>query len=399
MTLIFLIFIIFGTIWLSYVYIGYPACLWLIGQGLRFQPLSREEFMPSISVLISARNEERDIGWKIQETVDWDYPADQIEVLIASDASQDGTDEVVRGFNNPRVKLVRLDPRVGKNEALNQLAKVATGDLFFFTDANSHIGAHCARRLARHFADPRVGCVTGADRTIDQKGSAIGVGEASYWNYELQLQRLESRIGSVLICFGAIFCIRRSLFVPLQADLANDLELPLRIGSSGFALLFEPNAWAAEKATHSAKEEFDRRARICGQGLLGFWRLRKLLKGLRAWQFITRKFLRWLTIVPLLLVFAGTLGLASIPTFRAMFLIQLAFYVLALLGWLLTALRLQNTWFFALPFYFILVNAAGFWGLIEACRGRRYRVWEVASLTRGPVVGGALSNSGSSSES
>src|ERR1700674_3342234 len=323
---LFLILFTLGFSWLIYVYMGYPILLWFIGIRKRFRPEARDNFLPFLSVLISARNEEKDIARKIVETLDWNYPKDRLEVLIASDASEDRTDEIIREVGDPRLKYLMLERRVGKNEALNRLAKIATGEIFFFTDANSHIHSNCARRLVRHFADIKVGCVTGTDRTMrEEKESAIGIGEKTYWGYESQLQTLESRLGSVLICFGAIFCIRSSLFTPLQPDLANDLELPIRIGSAGLALIFEPEAWATEKATHSPIEEFNRRRRICGQGLLGFWRLRKCLHGLRAWQFISRKFLRWTAVFPLLLLLLSCAELASKnPIFRMILMAQLA---------------------------------------------------------------------------
>jgi biofilm PGA synthesis N-glycosyltransferase PgaC len=389
MNSLFLLVFVFGLAWLIYVYVGYPALLWWLGLWRRFRPHTRDDFLPSVSVLISARNEEKDIAWKIEESLNWNYPADRLEVLIASDASEDQTDEIIRNVNNGRLKHIRMAQRVGKNEALNRLSKLATGEVFFFTDANSKIHPDCLRRMVRYFADPRVGCVTGTDSTMtEERESAIGVGEKSYWGYESRLQAAESKLGSVLICFGAIFCIRRSLFVPLQPDLANDLQLPIQIGGAGHAVLFEAKARATEKATNSAKEEFNRRRRICGQGLLGFWRLRKSFHGLRAWQFISRKFLRWMAVVPLSLTFVASAALASQPFFRAIFFAQLAFYAAALLGWLLAAFKRELGGVFSLPFYFVLVNAAALTGLLDACRGRRYSVWEVASLTRGTVSSG-----------
>ena len=241
MKALFLILFMFGVMWLFYVYIGYPIALWLISLRKRFSSEASDKFIPNLSVLISARNEERDISWKISETLNWNYPKDRLEVIIASDASDDRTDEILRGVDDPRLKYIRLDHRVGKNEALNRLAQIATGEIFFFTDANSHIHPDCACKLVRHFADSKVGCVTGTDRAMkEEKESAIGIGEKRYWEYETLLHKLESRLGSVLICFGAIFCIRKSLFTPLQSDLANDLELPIRIGAVGHAVLLNP---------------------------------------------------------------------------------------------------------------------------------------------------------------
>lgn len=376
-----------ASVWLFYIYLGYPIVLWLIGLQKHFRAESRDDFLPSISVLISARNEEKDIGWKIAETLNWDYPKDRLELIIASDASDDRTDEMIKSVRDPRVRYVRMERRVGKNEALNRLSQIATGELLFFTDANSHITAECARKIIRHFADARVGCVTGTDRTIEEASvSSIGAGEKSYFEYETRLQSLESRLGSVLICFGAIFCVRRCLFTKLQADLANDLELPIRIGSAGYAVLFEPSAWASERATRSAREEFARRRRICAQGSLGFWRLRQHVRGVRGWQFVSRKLLRWTGLLPLLLILVSSACLASNPVFRFLIVVQMLFYATALVAWIRGLMGGKENRIFAIPFYFILVNLAALIGFIDACLGERYGIWEVASLTRGTNI-------------
>ncbi len=371
--------------WLGYVYIGYPVLLAIIGLMRRFRPASRDDFLPAVSVLVSARNEEKDIGWKIRETLNWDYPADRLELLVASDASEDRTDEIVRAIQDSRLKFVRMERRVGKNVALNHLAQVAKGEILFFTDANSHVPSSSLRRMVRYFADARVGCVTGAARTKQQEIMvSTSVGERSYWRYESRVQQLESKIGSVLICFGAIFCMRRSLFAPLHADLANDLELPIRVGSQGLSLIFEREAYAVEKAPGSPREEFNRRRRICSQGMLGFWRLRGSLKGLRAWQFLSRKLLRWLILVPMGIFFVSSAALYDQVVFKAFFAAQIVFCMLAFLGWLLAAFGRSSGRLVVLPFYFLLVNLAAFFGVIETILGRRYRVWEIAALTRGP---------------
>ena len=125
-----------GVLWVAYTYAGYPILLWLIGLLSRVRPESREGFLPSVSVLISARNEEQDIGWKVAETLAWDYPPERLDVLVASDASEDRTDEIVQAIEDPHVTLVRMEKRGGKGRALNRLAELAHGELLFFTDAN-----------------------------------------------------------------------------------------------------------------------------------------------------------------------------------------------------------------------------------------------------------------------
>jgi len=370
--------------WLAYVYFGYALCLWMLGAFRNFHGEKNENYFPKVSVLISARNEEKDIEWKVRETLGWDYPPDALELLIASDASEDRTDGILESIRDPRLRYIRIEPRVGKNEALNRLAKMVTGEILFFTDANSHIGQNSVKSMVRHFADARVGCVTGIEHTIENSGKgSVEAGARAYLEYEAVINRMEARLGSVLVCDGSIFCIRRNLFSDLDRDLANDLETPVRIGSRRLALLFEPEAESFEKSTSSMREEFNRRRRICGQGILGMWRLRASLKGLRAWQFISRKLLRWLCLVPLLGVLAASIGLASRPFFVFFLGVQLVCYVFAVIGAIQSRGHGHASRLFSLPLFFMLANVAAIWGLVESCRGRRYATWEIPSLSRG----------------
>lgn len=370
--------------WLAYVYAGYPLCLWILSFWRTFGPEIDEEYVPKVSVLISARNEEKDIRWKVSETLAWNYPSDRLELIIASDASDDGTDEILRGIQDPRLKYIRLETRVGKNEALNRLVTIATGDLLFFTDANSHVGPDCLRRLTRYFADPRVGCVTGFEHTIrEEKEASIASGWKTFLGIESLITGLESRLGSVLTCDGSIFCIRRELYTPVQPELANDLELPIRIGSQGWALLYEPAAMSMERAVRTAREDFQRRRRVCGQGFLAAWRLRRFLRGVRLWQFISRKLLRWLALIPITALFFSITALVSHVMFAWLWSLQILFYCIALGGWLFASMELNISPLFSMPFYFLLVNIGAFTGVIEACLGRRFCVWEIAKLSRG----------------
>ena len=384
MTTLALVLFCVSVTWLVYVYAGYPIVLWVIGFWRKFVPETRDDYFPRVSILISARNEEKDILWKVNETLSWNYPADRLELLIASDASEDRTDELLRGVRDPRLKFVRLENRVGKNEALNRLVQLATGELLLFSDANSHIGKDCLKGMVRYFADSRVGAVTGIEQTQNEEQPlTVVAGTKANLNYESQISRLESRMGSVLVCDGSLFVIRRALFHKLEPDLANDLELPLWIGSQGHAVLFDPEARSIEKATRSAWEEFNRRRRVCGQGVLGFWRLRHCLNGVRAWQFFSHKVLRWLTLIPLTLILVVTAVLSASPIFKMLLILQFAFYGLALIGVWLNARGKTARAIFSMPFYFVLANTAAIVGLFQAWNGRRFATWEVAMTSRG----------------
>jgi cellulose synthase/poly-beta-1,6-N-acetylglucosamine synthase-like glycosyltransferase len=384
MTRVFELLFWLGVVWLSYVYVGYPALLWFIGLFRSFRPSTSDSYLPTVSVLISARNEQRDIGWKIAETLAWDYPKDKLELLVASDASEDGTDEILKSVTDPRFRFLRLEERVGKNEALNRLSALARGELLFFTDANSHIEGACLRRVVQHFAEPRVGCVTGSEQTIrGDEEFVVTAGARAFLGYESLVNSLESRLGSVLVCDGSIFCIRSCLFSALQPELANDFELPVRIGAEGRAILFDLTAISHEKATTDAREEFRRKRRICCQGMVGFWRLRRNLRGLRAWQLWSRKLLRWWGAVPLVLILVSSVWLASNRFYELMLVFQFIFYGLVLLGWWLAVRRREGSRATTFPFYFVMVNIAALSGVIDAVFGKRFSVWESPQQSRG----------------
>lgn len=386
-----------GLLWLVYVYAGYPLILAILGLFRRIRPRRRENYAPFISVLISARNEEKDIGWKIAETLDLDYPADRLEVLVASDASEDRTDEILASIHDPRLRSFRLTRRGGKGRALNNLVRHACGELLFFTDANAHVERGSLRQIARHFGDERVGCVTGDSHSIfEAEHAAIADGASVYWSYESYLRRLESAVGSVLVCDGAIFCIRRKLYTPVSPDLANDLELPMHIGGSGYWVLHEPQAIVWERDTSSPSEEFARRRRICAQGTLGMWRLRHTLYGIRGWQFLTHKTLRWLTSIPLLLVLAGTIWLAKNPVFSVLLALQLLFYVAAVMVWLLHYFGRSAGRLLSVPFYVVLGVLGAFCGVLDAVRGRRFDIWEISKQSRGRPIAVANRSANSS---
>ncbi len=369
--------------WLGYVWIGYPLMLAALSWIRSFRSRAVDNCYPTVSVLIAARNEGKDIGWKVAQTLAWDYPADRLQVLVGSDASSDGTDEIVRSVDDVRVRLVRNQERAGKNATLNRLARLAQGELLFFTDANTHIEPQSLKTMVRHFADLRVGCVTGMECNVaDPKASTMTAGSNAYLEYESTINCLESKLGSVLVCDGSVYCLRRSLFTELDPDLANDLEHAVRTGYAGSAIIYEPQARSFERCTTSEAEEFRRRRRIAAQGALAMWRLRQQVRGLRLWQFVSRKFLRWLTVVPLAGALASNFLLRHESFFAAILSLQIAFYGLAILGaWRRGQSRF--TGLLRLPFVFLLANVAVFVGVIDACRRKTFATWNIAELSRG----------------
>src|SRR5262249_42144423 len=209
------------------------------------------------------------------------YPPQRLEVIVVSDGSTDGTDEIVRAFADRRVRLVRQDPRAGKSLALNRGVAVASGDVLIFTDANALFGPDSLGRLAASFQDPPVGRVSGQGLYAAgdaQAPRAVGNG---YVRYEAFIKSREGRLGFVAGADGAIYALRRELYEDLGAAEVNDLLHPIQATLAGYASGFDGHAYTVEPPSKNSASEFRRHVRISAQGmtLLAAWLPRLVAAG------------------------------------------------------------------------------------------------------------------------
>ncbi len=225
--------------------------------------------------------------------------------MIADDGSTDATADIVARFSSDRVRFLASNQRQGKASAMNRLAAAATYPLLLFTDANVIFSRGAVRRLVDRLADDRVGAVTGEVRLVGSDDE-FSSGESLYYWLERQIQGAESRIGSVMGVDGGMYVIRRELFQPLPADtILDDFAVSMRVMRAGKRVVYETAAKATESGTPSARQEFDRRARIAAGAvqLLKRGQVPRLTQGVLWFQFISHKLLRWLS--PILLFVAG----------------------------------------------------------------------------------------------
>jgi len=287
----------------------------------------------------------------------------------------------VREYENHGVVLKSFDRREGKSATLNRAVLGLEADILVFSDANAFYREDAIRMLVRNLADEDVGCVVGKLVYLANH-SYVGKGESLYWRYESVLNSLESRVKSVLVGTGTIFAVRRELFSPLAKDVANDFQIPAEVASRGYGVVYEGEAVAYEKSTFFFREEFARKRRIIVRGLTGFRALRgNFGGGLRIFQFVSRKLLRW-CVGPLMpVLYAANIALLANPVFRVLFVLQNAFYVLAIVGALLRRGGVQSRILFV-PFYFVMVNAASLAAIVTYLGGDRLSSWEKAETTR-----------------
>ena len=214
---------------LAYVYIGYPLLLDLLLLVRGPRPVGKKDITPSVSFIISAYNELPVIRQKLDNTLALDYPRDRLTPIVISDASEDGTDEVVRGYADRGVVLHREAARAGKTAGLNAALASVTSEIVVFSDANAMYKRNALRKLVRNFADPAVGCVTGEARYLTGNRKIADIGERAYWDYEIKIKRLETAVGSMVGGDGAIYAIRRGLWRALPENAINDFLNPLQI--------------------------------------------------------------------------------------------------------------------------------------------------------------------------
>ena len=376
--MIYLFWIALGMI--AYAYAGFPLLLWVRAK-CRPRPFRSADIFPRVSVVIAAYNEARHIGKRLENLLSQDYPAECLEIVIASDGSSDGTNKIVEEIANPRVRLLPL-PRQGKGPALNAAAAAATGEILVFSDANTHFDRDAIRRLVRPFADPSVGGVAGNQIYLRSTlASATADGERLYWNFDQWQKSLQSISGSVTSATGAIYAIRRNLYEPVPDDAMDDFYASTGVVRQGLRLVYADDARAYEPVAEAKGVEFSRKLRVITQGLQAVVYRRCLLNPLRhgfySWQLFSHKVLRRVAALPLLILLIVTPWL-----WRSGLVYQVASVFEGLLvAGLLAAAGLRGTRFgdrrpWSVMWYFFMVNAAALAAVAAVLRGQRIRRWE-----------------------
>ncbi|MCZ6767424.1 MAG: glycosyltransferase family 2 protein [bacterium] len=375
-----------------YTYFGYPLTLYLLSRLPRRKRHSIVEVdYPSVCLLISAFNEEKVIRTKIENSLGLTYPHEKLTILVASDGSDDETVRITKEFADRGVRVYHSDERSGKSAVINRVVPDIEEDVVVFTDANALFAEDALERLVRRFADPSIGCVVGKLRYVDRHTTAVGKGESIYWRYEGMLSVLESKMKSVLVANGSIFGIRRELFENVSPHVANDFQIPFDIARHGHGIVYEPEAVALERCTIFWHEEFQRKVRIVLRGLTGLSKMTDKVGGMRLWQLVSHKLLRW-AMGPVLFValFANVMLMEGSVFYAVLALGQVAFYLAALNGWRMRGTRRPHA-VFNIPFYFTMVNFAAVIAMAKFASGQRQTVWEKAESARfAPAVNGSF---------
>jgi len=354
-----------------YAYFGYPLLL-MAWRAVRPRPVTGDpSFCPAISIILPVHNEAAQLNARLETLLALDYPSDHVEIIVVSDGSTDGTEEIAKRAHerDGRISLIRVVERRGKGHAMNSGVAAARHEIIVFVDAGIEIEKESLRALVAPFADATVGCVSGEDQV---RGSG---GEGLYGRYEFALRRLESDVHSIIGASGSFFALRRALCPSFPEGLAPDFVSVLHVVSGGYRAISAKEALGWLDAVSQPSAEFNRKVRTLIRGMTALRAYASLLLpwrgGLYSMVLWSHKVMRWLVPFNLVVVFGLSVLLIRQPFFLVATGVQVLFYGLSIVALVLGAeARIAR-----IPGYFVIANAAivvAFWSFV---RGRRVEVW------------------------
>jgi cellulose synthase/poly-beta-1,6-N-acetylglucosamine synthase-like glycosyltransferase len=365
-----------------WTYAGYPCLLALLAL-VQKRRLVAAPIEPTVTVIISAHNEQKHISQKITNTLELDYPKEKLEVIVASDCSTDQTHAILGQYRGQGVKLVILPQRGGKTAAQNAAVEEATGEILIFTDATTILRTDAVRELVKGFADPRVGCIDAPHQSVSRKRTVVGRGGRAYRRYESRIKELEARVNSLIGVTGCLYAVRRFLYEAIDPELISDFIIASKIYSKGYISVSSQGIDTQEVAHEDVSREFEMRVRIVIRSIHGLVREARMLNPFRygffSFQLLSHKVMRYLVPEFLLGTLFLSLALAQSDSSWAglygwLFAGQLALYFAALLGWFSLRFKIPAP-FLHIPFYFVISNLAALWGFLEYLRGERRITW------------------------
>lgn len=344
MLVAFILLIISGC-FIIYTYFGYAQILRLLAKQRSAITVAKTppvpiSSLPSIAILVCAFNEAQRITAKIDNCLALDYPIDKLRVVVISDGSTDGTNDLVQNHPSQRVSLINAPKRQGKASCLNLGMEHIHEDIVIMVDVRQKLSPNAARDLVRHFRDPAVGAVTGqlqlepADDAQDNGSFSSGI--SRYWRHELQLRKTEALVHSVIGVTGAIYALRRRNFHPIpHSTILDDVLIPMNVIMDGYHVRFEERALAFDQTSTHPAEEQRRKVRTLA-GNFQLLAIRPELLNPRQnpvlWMFVSHKVMRLLVPVALLIAIISSAALLGVHwLFALSFWTQIAAYTISLL--------------------------------------------------------------------
>jgi len=364
-----------------YAYVAYPAIIWAIA---KMRPAGHGRLQnadwPAVTITVPVYNEVSSIRTTLERLLEVDYPKDRLQLIVLSDASNDGTDDIVRELGDRGVELLRAPTRRGKTAAENAAVAVARGDVIVNVDATVVVPPGSLKQLIRAFEDPTVGVASGRDVSVSAGDKHDAGAESSYTSYEMLVRDLETRAGSIVGASGCFYGIRRSIRVsPLPSGLSWDFASTLVAREQGYRSVSVPGAVCLVPRTAEIRSELRRKTRTMARGISTLFHFRALMNPLKyggfALMLISHKLFRW---IPYLLLPAAIVALALLATRSSVAGILLAIVVVGLVSGA-AAIRYGSSIRFkpvTLVGFVVAAVSAGFLAWVDALRGTHLVTWD-----------------------
>jgi len=361
---------------LLYVYVLYPLAVRVLAAWVG-ACVRRGTTLPTVTIIVTAYNEEQCIRAKLDNLVGLNYPPELVNIVVASDGSSDSTEQIAARYDPRRVGVLRLEGRRGKTACQNAAAAVATGDVLVFTDATTRLQSEALRHLVEGFAD--VGCVGGLLVYVAEVDNVTGREGQTYWSYELRLRAAESSLGSLIGVSGCLYAVRRSAYRPIHPALISDFVIAMRMREQGLRTVLAPNALCFEATLDHGRHELSMRVRVAIRSLNALIRERRFLNPLKygyfAWQLWSHKVLRYAS--PLLWLGALAANAALVGeglAYSSLFVGQIGLLACGAVGFILQDKR-RELGLFGKPYYFLLTNVASLIAALRYLQGERMIIW------------------------
>lgn len=371
---------------LVYAFVIFPLLTFLLSFVTRRDEgtLVNQNELPSITLIIPAFNESTVIKAKLENSLSVAYPQNNLEIIVASDGSDDGTNEIAQAFSSDQIRVLAFKQRRGKATTVADAIDKSRAELLCLCDANVYFAPDAIMKMVSHFDDPSVGAVSG-DVRLDSEQSSFGTGESFYYTLERRIQIGESQFASMMGVDGGMYLMRRQLYRTLPGDtILDDFAISMDILNQGYRIIYEPEAIANECATELASDEFRRRKRMAA-GTVQIVTRRQFPSVFRTklwFLFVSHKLLRWISPIILLTWFAVALIGAIIewcmghgtPFFATILFLQVLLLSLSVTGAVWPKLR--NSRIVGLPFYFFMIQCAMLTGMTNGLTKPQKGTWD-----------------------
>ena len=362
-----------------YSYFAYPLILMLLNFfSPKKKPIAYDSnIQPSVSLIITCYNEIARLEEKVRNTELIDYPKEKLEIIYASDCSNDGTDEYIQSLSDKNIKLVRADQRLGKENAQLCAIKQAKGEIIVFSDVATNIPSDSIKKLVNYYSDPTIGAISSEDRFISQDGGVVG--EGMYVKYEMWLRQQESMLSGLVGLSGSFFSCRKEITEDWDIESPSDFNTAINTVKKSYRAITAPDVLGYYKDLSDPAKEYQRKVRTVLRGMTGLARHTEVLNPIHfklfSLQIFSHKLMRWL--VPIFMIMVLILNLFILNQhwiYKVIFLCQIIFYMLVIFAHYISNIR-ENP-LIKIIYFFVQVNIAIAHSGVLFLSGKRMTVWQ-----------------------